>query len=129
MSEIKARYISLIIIAIESITYMVLCGADVILSSVEIDYFRYHAYFDLFSYIVTLSVFLSIGILIILSAFYKIPFYIIIGIETILSFLSFCLLVDTGFHPLAMFICVLILAPQIYYYIVRIIILCQSKKS
>ena len=126
MNESRARYISLTVIALGAIVLFIPLwmaldsnmtgGSNMRMLAIE-------GYKPPIEWIVFLSIFLCIGTFIILSAFFKLSFHILSVMEVAL--MAF-LVVSASFNPMAILLCLIALAPQIFYYAVRI---AQSSKK
>jgi len=75
--------------------------------------------------ILLLLFFFIVGVLVILSAFFKIPFYVL-SIGTII--LMGLYVVYASFYIEAIFICLIALVPQISYYSVRLWLFSKNRK-
>jgi len=116
MTEIKARHIALIVIAAEVILATLYWGLSIL---DELEYNDYYDFYgeELFPGFVVFCILTMIGIVIILSAFYKIPFYILRLLEITLAIIFFiAMVINLDFEPIILLICLAILAPQIFYY-------------
>ena len=116
MNEIKARYISLTVIALEAI--LLFFPLSFIFLGMALSELTIQGKKPPFTVIIFLAIYLAIGVLIVLSAFYKIPFYILIVIETLLLAL-WC--ISVNFYPIFIIPCLVFLVPIIFYCIVRIV--------
>lgn len=115
MSECKARYISLTVIAVEAILAHLLYSLLILnmnLSELSIQ----GAKLD-FNMVISLFIFICIGIFIVLGVFYKIFYYILTMIEVALT--AFIIL-GSAFHIVLIFFAFVVLAPLIFYYAIRI---------
>ena len=115
MNENKARYISLIVIALEAVLAFFLYG--MVFWEMHLPELAIQGNKPPVGMIAFLLIFLVIGILIILSVFFKIPFYIFTVFE--IMTMAFYTVIYT-FNVGAILPCLIVLAPHIFYYIVRI---------
>lgn len=115
MTEKTARYISLIVISTETIFAFIMYiifyfGMLISQLSVDDNVLQYE------QFIFPLAFFI-IGSFVILSSFFKMPFYIFSVLEVALTVYVFII---SSFHPTPLILCAIILAPQLFYYIARI---------
>lgn len=115
MSECKARYISLTVIAEEAILLFLLYCLVVL--NTNLSQLSIQGAVLPFDVVISLLVFLCIGILIVLGAFYKIFFYILTLLEIALIILLFS---GSAFHILLLVFSMVVLAPLVFYYAIGI---------
>lgn len=115
MEESKARYLSLIIIGIEALLVFLPLGLiflGMTLPSLSIQGNELPS-----EVVIFLLAFFGIGSLLVLSAFFKIFFYILTISEVILLIFY---TVDSRFNLMVILLYLMILAPHIFYYTVTI---------
>ena len=123
MTEKRARHASLIVIALE-------------VGLLFVAYWLYWISWAMYTLtiqgnkpsvemILLLLFFFIVGVLVILSAFFKIPFYVL-SIGTII--LMGLYVVYASFYIEAIFICLIALVPQISYYSVRLWLFSKNRK-
>jgi hypothetical protein len=115
LNEYRARNISLIFIAIEAIFAFLLIG--LIFIGMELSELSIQGAKPSLGLIVFLLIFLGLGILIVLSAFNKLFFYLLTVIEICLTFY---LLIISAFFIILIYLSLIILAPYVFYYIAKI---------
>ena len=120
MTESRARHISLIATALEAIGLFfpiwtalgsgMTGGSNMLMLTIE-------GSSPPIEWIVFLLIFFGIGAFVVSSAFFKIPFYVFSVAETaLMGFYA----ASAAFHPMVIFLCLAVLAPQMFYYMVRI---------
>lgn len=115
MNEVKARYISLTVIAAEAILLFLLYCLVVLNTSIS--HLSLQGAELPFDMIVSLLVFLCIGTLIVLSAFNEVPYHILSILEVAFIVL---LMTSSSFHILLIVFYMVVLAPLIFYYAIRV---------
>ena len=122
MNESKARHITLIAVAFMELLFFypyVFIFSGISVLNVQDSLLDSEAYF-------VLSIFLAVGVCIILSAFSKICFYFFISSEPV--FLGVFLSRGFGLDPPTI-LCLLLFIPILFYYIVRIVLRRRAKKQ
>ena len=67
---------------------------------------------------VTLGVFLAFGALTVMSAFFKIPFYILAAFEVVLLLI---IIERSGANAVVIILCMMMLVPQVFYWVLRVV--------
>jgi len=134
MNETRVRYIAVILISVQAIFLFALYSLIFVgmrLSYMSIEGNRVDA-----DIIIAVYIFLGIGVLVILSAFYKTAFYVLTGIKIaagvlLSAYLGFFYALRYGdIHNFIIsgVILLIFLSPEIFYYTYRVKILCKSQE-
>ncbi|MHB1454648.1 MAG: hypothetical protein ACYCYM_11955 [Saccharofermentanales bacterium] len=116
MSECKARHISLTMIAAEAILlFLFYC---LVVLNTNLSQLSVQGAKPPIDMLISLLIFLCIGIFIVLGVFYKTPYHLLAILEITLT--AMLMLSGSGFHILLIVFYMVVLAPLIFYYAIRI---------